>query len=154
VNRLGLLALVAAVAATAAGCLGSDSASVVDVKQGMTMQGVRALAGEPDRVGPRCWIYQPSSLDADDGRRLCFQRGRVSLVQFIVHGAAFGQQKIEAATADGWKTVLDDYAADGRMDRPHSCGALLAAIAHVPSSPFFSTAAADLRGVEARACHP
>ena len=60
----------------------------------MTRAQVRALAGNPQVAGPRCWLYRFVLNDGTtqmngssiDGMRLCFTDGRVSLVQTAVHG--------------------------------------------------------------------
>jgi hypothetical protein len=64
------------------------------VERGMTKKQVRALAGEPQVAGPRCWLYRfvlntrgnQLTGSSIDGMRFCFARARVSLVQTAVHG--------------------------------------------------------------------
>lgn len=95
---------IAAAAVLLAGCGGHKAAtatkteprrsSALAVKKGMTEEQVRALAGEPQVAGPRCWLYRfvlansgnQISGSSIDGVRLCFTHGRVSLVQTSLHG--------------------------------------------------------------------
>ena len=54
------------------------------LKAGMSDADVAALAGVPDTVGLKCWLY---AVTRDhDGRRVCFTEGRVTTLQFSVHG--------------------------------------------------------------------
>ena len=55
---------------------------------GMTDAEVAEVAGMPRTPRLRCWLY-PVVGDRP-GRRVCFQRGRVTLVQGSVHGSAAG----------------------------------------------------------------
>jgi hypothetical protein len=50
---------------------------------GMTDAEVADVAGMPRTPGLRCWLY-PVTRDRT-GRRVCFDRGRVTLVQVSVH---------------------------------------------------------------------
>ena len=54
------------------------------LKTGMSDADVAALAGVPNTVGLKCWLY---AVTRDhDGRRVCFTDGRVTTLQFSVHG--------------------------------------------------------------------
>jgi hypothetical protein len=60
-------------------------------------------------------------------------------------------------TAAEWKSVLRDWYPDGRVDHTHSCGAILVAMRHLPSSPpMYSTVTVDLDRAARRLCtqHP
>jgi hypothetical protein len=60
----------------------------------MTEAQVRALAGDPQVAGPRCWLYRfvlknsgnQVNGSSINGMRLCFTQGRVSLAQTSLHG--------------------------------------------------------------------
>lgn len=54
---------------------------------GTSRADVRAALGAPDS-SPRCWRYSWPAVTSSgvDGARVCFTRGRVSLVQTAVHG--------------------------------------------------------------------
>lgn len=82
-SRLVSFALVAVLA----GCGSSYKASgVFAVKNGMTKQQVRSVAGTPYRPGPACWLYHVSKPGTTiDGMRFCFTGGRVSLIQTAQH---------------------------------------------------------------------
>jgi hypothetical protein len=60
------------------------SSSLDALKMGMSDADVAAVAGVPDTVGPKCWLYVVTR--DHDGRRVCFARGRVTILQFSVHG--------------------------------------------------------------------
>ena len=82
-NTLGLFVLVAVLA----GCGSKKPSGVFAVKQGMTKNQVRSLAGIPYRAGPTCWLYHASKEGtAIDGMRFCFTNDQVTLVQTAVHG--------------------------------------------------------------------
>jgi hypothetical protein len=69
--------------AAAAACRGALGA----LARGDSPKTVAALLGTPDRR-PGCWLYSwpPTSGSALVGARICFNDGRVSLVQRSVHG--------------------------------------------------------------------
>jgi hypothetical protein len=48
------------------------------LRTGMSDADVAAVAGAPTEPGLRCWLYP--------GRRACFTNGRVTTLQFSVHG--------------------------------------------------------------------
>lgn len=78
---LGAMTLLAACATS------HRPAGVFAVERGMTKRQVQKLAGAPYRAGPNCWLYHAAKSGTGiDGMRICFTRGRVSLVQTAVHG--------------------------------------------------------------------
>jgi hypothetical protein len=58
------------------------------VTKGMTKRQVRALAGNPYRAGPLCWLYHATDAAQPNvtGMRICFADGHVSTTQTSVHG--------------------------------------------------------------------
>jgi hypothetical protein len=77
-------------------------------------------------------------------------------VGFALAGCGHGSHRSVRATTAGaaeWKGVLGDWIADGRIDHPHSCAAVRAAVEHLPSSPpTYSTIGDDLRAYETKVC--
>ena len=58
---------------------------LVAIKRGMTDEDVAAVAGLPRiGLGLTCWVYPGGGNET--GRRVCFTHGRVSTLQFVVHG--------------------------------------------------------------------
>jgi hypothetical protein len=54
--------------------------------------------------------------------------------------------------ATPWRSVINDWY-DGRIDQPHSCGAVRTAIRHLPASPdTTSTAKQDLEAYAKTVC--
>jgi len=54
------------------------------LKMGMSDADVAAIAGVPNDVLIRCWLY---AVTRDHpGRRVCFTKGRVTTLQFSTHG--------------------------------------------------------------------
>ena len=54
------------------------------LKKGMSDADIAAVAGVPNDVLLRCWLY---AVTRDhDGRRVCFTNGRVTTLQSSVHG--------------------------------------------------------------------
>jgi hypothetical protein len=51
---------------------------------GMSDTAVAAIAGMPNTVLPRCWLYTVTSTH--EGRRVCFANGRVVRIWRSVHG--------------------------------------------------------------------
>jgi hypothetical protein len=92
-SRVALCVAVLAALPLLAACGGHKSSGVFSVTKGMSRAQVIAIAGKPYRrggaVGPNCWFYRASKKGTSiDGMRFCFKAGRVSKVQFAVHGAA------------------------------------------------------------------
>jgi hypothetical protein len=55
-----------------------------ELKPGMSDADVAAVAGIPNVAHPHCWLY---AVTRDHpGRRVCFTNGRVTTLQFSVHG--------------------------------------------------------------------
>lgn len=54
------------------------------LKMGMSDADVAAVAGVPRDVYLHCWLYPVTRNH--DGRRVCFTNGRVTTLQFSVHG--------------------------------------------------------------------
>ena len=83
VPAVALFPLVALLAA----CGGSHKATgVFAVKQGMSKQQVRTVAGPPYRSGPNCWLYHASKQGTSiDGMRFCFTNGEVSRIKISMH---------------------------------------------------------------------
>ena len=54
------------------------------IVRGMSDAEVADVAGMPRTPRLHCWLYPVTR--AHDGRRVCFVRGRVALVQVSVHG--------------------------------------------------------------------
>jgi hypothetical protein len=63
------------------------AAAVAGIRNGAPRLAVEQSLGAPDAGGPRCfaWRWQPGS-GAVDGARVCFARGRATLVQTALHG--------------------------------------------------------------------
>jgi hypothetical protein len=77
----------------------------------------------------------------------------LALLPLLAVACGGSHTNVVHVTPNQWKGVLDDYVADGLVDRPHSCAAVQVAITHVysdlnPSRGIERT----LRGAEARYC--
>jgi hypothetical protein len=53
------------------------------LRRGMTDRDVAAVAGMPEEPAFGCWLYPVTRRHT--GRRVCFRRGRVSVLQVSVH---------------------------------------------------------------------
>jgi hypothetical protein len=74
--------------------------------------------------------------------------GNSGPVTSTITGAGFGPGK-----GPGWRAVLEDYYAHGRLVWPHSCAEIREAIRHVPPiGPIYSPITPELRAYARGVC--
>jgi hypothetical protein len=81
-------------------------------------------SGRPQYIADQSGAWPRGSTPGPDNARVSL-RGEVAVAV---------DRRGRPVVAPAWKAVLDDFVDDGHVNRPHSCAAVRAAIAHLPPS--------------------